>query len=318
MKKDEVLIEDIDLKDQRFRISPFFSVDRLLLSIKEAGLINPPLVTSRRGKLLLVSGWKRVLACKKLSFVTVPVRMVKGEDDLQTFLLAFYDNLATREFSLLEKAEILRRLKRFGEKESTIIRNYFPLLSIPRTSYYLQLYLTISRFPKEVKLFIHQKNMSIASLEYFAQFSPRERKLLLPLLQPLGQNKQRELLEDLGGISLRDDVAAENVLMEEKMVRIRRSEKLSPLQKSDRIRRMLRKRRYPRLSSRREAFRKALEMSGCPQDISIQPSPYFEEQEMTLRFRFRDREEFWSHLRNLQKLSSKKEFSKVFKRAQDE
>jgi hypothetical protein len=244
--------------------------------------------------------------------------MVEREDDLQTFLLAFYDNLATREFCLLEKAEILRRLKRFGEKETKIIRHYFPLLNIPQTSYYLRLYLAISRFPKDIKAFIHKRNMSLTSLEYLAQFSPKERKLLLPLLQPLGQNKQRELLEDLVGISLREDLPAEKILTEEGIVKVLRSEKLSFLQKSDRIRRMLRRRRYPHLSRRREAFQRALEKSGCPENISIDPSPYFEEKEMTIRFHFKDEEEFRSHLRQLQKLSSKKEFLKVFQGAGDE
>jgi ParB family chromosome partitioning protein len=244
--------------------------------------------------------------------------MVEREDDLQTFLLAFYDNLPTREFCLLEKAEILSRLKRFGEKESKIIRHYFPQLNIPQTSYYLQLYLAISRFPKEIKAFIHKRNMSLTSLEYLAQFSPKERKLLLSLLQPLGQNKQKELLENLVGISLREDLPAEKILMEEEMVKIRRSEKLSSLQKSERIRRMLRRRRYPYLSWRREAFQRALEKSGCPENISIDPSPYFEEEEMTLRFRFKNEEGFRSHIRQLQKLGSKKEFLKVFQGTGDE
>lgn len=318
MKREEIHIKNINLKDERFRISCFFSLEGLLLSLKEVGLINPPLVTSRNRQLILVSGWKRVLACLKLSLTSIPVWVIRSDDDLQMFLLAFYENLASREFNLLEKAEILRRLKKLGEKEQKIIRHYFPLLNIPKTSYYLDLYLTISRFSKDVKSFIHQKNMSLASLEIFAEFNSRERKLLLPLLQPLGQNKQKELLEDLHEISLRDGVSAQEFLISEGMGKILHSEKLSPLQKSDRIRQWLRQKRYPRLSSRRKAFKQALRKSGWPEDISIEPSPFFEEEAMTVQFRFKDKEGLRSLLARLQQISSKKEFAEVFKGPSDE
>ena len=155
MEREEILIKDINLKDERFRISYFFSLESLLLSLKEVGLVNPPLVTYRDHRLVLVSGWKRVLACLELSLTSIPVWVVESDDDLQMFLLAFYENLASREFNLLEKAEILRRLKKLGEKEQKIIRHYFPLLNIPKTSYYFDLYSAISRFPRDVKSFIH-------------------------------------------------------------------------------------------------------------------------------------------------------------------
>ncbi len=318
MKRKEILIKDINLKDERFRISSFFSMESLLLSIKEIGLINPPLVTIRNHRLVLVSGWKRVLACLELSMTSIPVWIVRSDDDLQMFLLAFYENLASREFSLLEKAKILRKLKKLGEKEQKIIRHYFPLLNIPQTSYHLDLYLAISRFSKDVKSFIHQKNMSLASIEVFAEFNSRERKLLLPLLQPLGQNKRQELLEDLHEISLRDGVSAQEILTSEGMGKILHSEKFSFLQKSDRIRQWLRRKRYPRLSSHKEALKLALRKSKWPEDISIEPSPFFEEEALTVRFRFKDKEELRSLLARLQQISSKKEFAEVFREPPDE
>ena len=76
MKREEILIKDINLKDERFRISSFFSLEKLLFSLKEVGLVNPPLVTYRNHRLVLVSGWKRVLACQGLSLTSIPVWMV--------------------------------------------------------------------------------------------------------------------------------------------------------------------------------------------------------------------------------------------------
>jgi hypothetical protein len=160
--------------------------------------------------------------------------------------------------------------------------------------------------------------MSLASIEVFAEFNSRERKLLLPLLQPLGQNKRQELLEDLHEISLRDGVSVQEILISDGISKIIHSEKLSSLQKSDRIRQWLRRKRYPHLSSRREALKQALRKSGWPEDISIEPSPFFEEQALTVQFRFKGKEELRSLLARLQQISSKKEFAEVFRKLSDE
>lgn len=318
MKREEVYLKDIDLKDERFRISFFFSLEKLRQSLKEVGLINSPLVTYRQDRLILISGWKRVLACKALSFSSIPAWMVKTDSDLDAFLLAFHENRATREFSLLEKAEILCRLRRFGENEQKIVKHYLPLLRIPQTSYYLDLYLAISRFDRDLKSFIHEKNMSLTSLEYLAEFKPKERRLLLPLLLPLGQNKQKELLQGLREISLRNDLPVEKILTSKPLTRILDSEKLSPLQKSERIRQRLRDQRYPHLSSSEKTFEQALRKAGWPEDMTIAHSPFFEEEGITVTFRFKDEEEFKSHLKRLQQVASREGFSKVFKLPSDE
>ena len=121
MKIQQVPLENLYLQDERFRISRFFSFDRLILSIKEIGLVHPPLVTWRDNLLIPVTGWKRILACLELSFSPIPVVCLDEPSDLKVFLKAFYENLAIREYSLLEKAEILKKLKHFGENEKSII-----------------------------------------------------------------------------------------------------------------------------------------------------------------------------------------------------
>jgi len=83
MKKENLSPDEIYLKDERFRISYYFSLQRLMDSLRKIGLINPPLVTVRSGRFILVTGWKRVLACLKLSFPSIPVRVSEEKDDLQ-------------------------------------------------------------------------------------------------------------------------------------------------------------------------------------------------------------------------------------------
>jgi ParB family chromosome partitioning protein len=313
MKKKNLSLKEIFLEDERFRISYYFSLEKLILSVQNVGLLNPLLVALRDKHFILISGWKRVLACTKLSISSVPVFVLEEVDDLIAFLAAFYENLATREFSLLEKAEIINRLKKFGEDEKKIVRHYLPLLDIPSTLSNLESFLAFSRVEPEVKRVIHEKNMPFSSVKLLAGFTAQERKLLLPLLLPAGQNKLKGILEDLKEISRRNDTAAKKILSSKEIMDIVRSEKLSPLQKTDKVCLILRKKRYPALSSRNESFDSLLKKLRLPETVLVKPSPFFEEEHFTVNFSFGNSEELKTNLLKLQELASKQEFRALFK-----
>jgi hypothetical protein len=313
MKKKQLALKEIRIKDERFRTSYHFSLQKLKLSLEEIGLLNPPLVTLKDNRFILVSGWKRVLACLELSFTAIPVYVIEHKNELQTFLMALYENMATREFSLMEKAEVLARLKKFGEDEKRIIRHYLPLLDIPQTLSHLDAYLAFSRFEPEMKRAVHEKNMPFSSLKLLEGFTPQEQKLLLPLLLPSGQNKQKELLEDLLEIAKRNNMPAKNILISGEVKAIQDMETLTPLQKADKIRALLREKRYPVFSSWKDSFDSLLKKMKWPREITVNPSPFFEEDNFTVIFSFENQEQFKSNLLKLKELSSRDEFLEVFK-----
>ena len=318
MKKEPLSLNDISLEDERFRISCFFSIEKLLLSLKKVGLINPPLVTIRNNHYILVTGWKRVLACLEASFSSIPVFVIEEDDDLKAFLIAFYENLATRRYSLLEKAEILKKLKIFGEKEDDIVKHYLPLLDIPQTLRHLDIFLAFSQFGPDLKKFIHERNIPYSSLERLAEFSASERKALFPILQPLSQNKQKEILEDFREIAIKGDIPAEKVLKAEEIQEVINSENLSPLQKADKIRILLKRKKYPHLHSWKDAFDTSLKKMKWPKEIAIHHSPFFEDEALSVNFHFKNEKEFRSHLKKIQEVASKIEFSRLFKLHSDE
>ncbi len=124
MRLKRIPLEDIELNDQRFRISHFCSLEVLSQSIQVVGLIYPPVVTLRNGFMVPVTGWKRILSCKQLLLSPIPVFVSKETDDLKSFKLAVFENLTSREFDLIERAEVVSRLTKFGEAEGKIIEQY--------------------------------------------------------------------------------------------------------------------------------------------------------------------------------------------------
>ena len=314
MTYEHVSIRKIDLKDERFRTSYHFNLDRLILSIRKAGLLSPPLVRGREKRYVLVTGWKRIQACRALGLTAINVLVTEEKNDLRLLLRALYENLATREISLVEKAEIGRKLLGFGVDRKTLLRSYLPLLSFPATAEHLDVLLALSRAALVVREFVWEKDAPLPVVQSLLRFAPVEQKALLPWLRPLGQNKQRELLEDVWEICRRDTITVRKLLSEAEAPKVLASPKLAPQQKAEKIRLTLKRKRCPRLSSCEDAFDSIRRRLRWPKDIAVQPSPYFEGEDFSASFRFKNKKEFNDCLAKLQQMGRKKEFSGLFKR----
>jgi hypothetical protein len=313
----KISLDEVDYKDERFRFSYHFSLDAFLLSIKKIGLANPLAVTYRAGGLILVTGWKRFFASRELSLSPLPVIVLEEQDDLRAFLFSLYENLTHRDFDLLEKAEILHKLNGFIPNERQIVKEYLPLLRIPATLSYLDLYIKISRLETRWKRAIYEKKMSLPSIELLMEFDAEERELLLSLLLPLGQNKQRQILEDLIQVSKKEAISPGDILNSQRIRSVVQSKKLSPLQKAEEVRSLLNKERYPHLSALKESFDTSLKKVHLSKEVKVEPSSFLEDGEFSVSFNLIDEQEFHKRLVKLKKLVSDKDFFSVFKRIPD-
>jgi ParB-like chromosome segregation protein Spo0J len=312
MKFTTIEITDIDLADDRFRISYTGPSEDLVASIEATGLLNPPLVALRDGGTLVVCGWKRILACEKLGIPSLPVFVAPEMSDLELFKHPVYENVSFRELAVFEKAVILNKLKDFGEQDEDLIRKILPLLKVPATRRYLDLFLDVSKLDPEIRQAWDAKGIALPVLELYLKFSPQEQAALLPILLPLGQNKQRELLSQLLELAGKQKSSPQAILLGMLYQTILQDENLSALQKSDRILNLLREQRNPVLSQWTQAFDAALRSINLEKGICINPVPYFEGEELSLCFGFKSREEFLQKLAELTKAAEAPEFSDLF------
>ncbi|MBN1224014.1 MAG: ParB N-terminal domain-containing protein [Candidatus Aminicenantes bacterium] len=318
MKLEDVPIEKIDFYDQRFRISLPGNLDKLQRSIAENGLINPPVVTLRSGRYAIVTGWKRAEVCRRLSYASLPCRVLDEGRDLHAFQTALQDSLTTKDLSICEQAEILMKLKGFGVDEDSLISRFLPMLGIPRTRNHLDTYLAVAALDPESKAFVHEKNTPLSVLVHLIELSRDGRERILPLLRPLGQNKQKELLEYLIDISRRDSVPVHAILASEEIQSVIRSAALSALQIADRVRMILKTKRYPALSSKTDLFLSSLKNINWPKDIAIDPPPFFEGEDITVKFTFKDSGEFRKKSAELKAMASEDRISVLLKSFSDD
>jgi ParB family chromosome partitioning protein len=313
VRLETIRLSRINFRDERFRISCSFDPAPMAESIRKVGLRNPPLVKASGGRFVVVSGWKRILACREAGVCAIPALVIDEADDLGVFLAVVEENRLHRVLSLAEKALVFDKLRRLGAGQDSLVREIMPALSLPKRASFLQSLLSLAGARADVRKFAHEKKIQLGVLEALLRFDDAERTRLLPILYSLGDNKQKEVLDDLWDIRRRDGVSVRRLLAGGAIGETLRSDKLHPAQKADRVRRLLRSLRYPALARRRAAFDAVLRKSGLPRAIVIQPSPGFESDSVCVSFRFGNAAELRERLRKLEALASAPELRRLFR-----
>jgi hypothetical protein len=318
MKLLDVSLNDMDLQDERFRISYHCDLEKLLVSIKKIGLVHPLLIVKRAApKYVVVSGWKRLSACLELALTHVPALLIELEDDFRVFLLALYENWAVRKFNILEKAEILSRLSGFIQDEKTIVTQFFPLLDIPSNLSYFDLYHKIARLDPDWKKFIFQKKIPLSSIQFLTAMTPSDRDSLIPLIRPLNVNKLKSFIEDLYELSKITGDSPHVLLSTPEFQSLLRSDSLSSLQKAEKVRSLIQEKRYPTLSSWKKSFQTSIKRAQLTKDVTFDTASFFEDGEFNVTFSIKDKESFRKRVSKLLELTNDKDFFSVFNRSSD-
>lgn len=101
-------IKDIVVESQPRKI--FRGIDELAYSIERLGLLQPIVVMPKgQGRYLLIAGERRLRACQKLGWVTIPARIVKdlNQEDIKTIQLV--ENIQREELKISEKAAAISK-----------------------------------------------------------------------------------------------------------------------------------------------------------------------------------------------------------------
>jgi len=116
----QINICDIDLTDQRYKISFTHDCDikSLTQSIRETGLICPPVVRQSDDKYIIVSGFNRIKACINNHNNTVSVQKINSEtSEYQCFVKAITSLSFKRQLSQAELIMSIRYLDKFLDKK---------------------------------------------------------------------------------------------------------------------------------------------------------------------------------------------------------
>jgi len=174
------------------------SLDDLANSIREKGLLNPIIVQKKdNGTYELIAGQRRLLACKKLGWDSIPAIIRERMDDTDATILSLIENVHRADMSPMDKAKAYQKIyekyknhdkvaKETGVSISTIKR-YLMLLNLAPT---IQDKLTTSEGPA-----------GIGALSKLAETfsSHEEQERALEAIGGFKQSVQLEIIKQSGG-----------------------------------------------------------------------------------------------------------------------
>jgi len=312
----EIPLAAVDLEDHAFVVPGGSIPPRLLASIRELGLINPPWLRARIDRRWqVVAGLKRLKIAVQLGWESVPARTLPASTpESHCLLLGLYDNAFSRGFHLWEQATLARRLVEYWDRE-VVLSRYLPYLGLPPSPAHLERLLQVSALEPPFPELCAQGRLALRPAAALASWPAAERLAALPYLAelPFSQSKQEQFLQDLEILARREGVPVAELLSRPQLRQYLDNPDLNPGERADAVRQGLRRWVNPRLSAAREAFQEVLSRLGLKSHprIRLQPPPAFEGPDFQLEIKFRDAPELQGLLQEIARLTGQEDFSSL-------
>jgi ParB-like chromosome segregation protein Spo0J len=313
----EIPLEEIDFDDEEFRISEDLDSAAILKSIREIGQLNPVLFLDRGSRKVIVCGFRRARAMKRLGNRSVLGRLLSSEthNPLQVFELAIWDNISHRQLNALEKARTLFKLKSiFGVSSDRLLKIYLPLLDLAPHESILNSHIMLDGARPGLRQCLAEGLLTHSSLESLAKTPGRIQDRVASLMTAIRlsaslQKKVLELLEDLSAMT---DSPLDAPLDNPEVLAVSADSRLSPFQKGEKLHAILFNLRNPRLTQALERFAAGKKKLGLPGTIRISPHPFFETSNLHVEFDANNAESFRELTSALQKAAQLQDLEELF------
>ncbi len=305
-----VAVADIACCDDTFVVTYRPDMASLECSVEQAGVLTPVhLRQEKTGRLQIICGSKRILACQQVGRTEVPALIYQAEDLSEEAALQFalYDNLGCRTLNAVEKGRLLWRLRyRHQYAVEELVGELCSLLDLPPRAEIVEAYCTLVTLDDALQAATTEATLPLETALWIGEAGEADQQTLLTLFTGLrlGQNRARELERLIREICHRDDGGITRLWQELGIGDILAISTLSGPQKVERIRGELRTRRYPQFSAHERKFQEALQDLRLPPQVSWQPPPHFDGHQYQVNFRFGTHEELQAYAKRLLEAAS--------------
>lgn len=301
-----VSVSDIDTRDDMCRLGEPTEADTLAVSIREVGLINPPVLRRRRdSEYQIVCGFRRVEACRTLKWHEIKARVLKGDlPDLEVLKLAILDNRSHRRLNVVEQARGVRKLSSHLPQRGSL-EMLSSILGFPENQKVFEKLKTLSGLPEAIQAGVLEEIISFEAAVDLSRFSSDDALSFYKLFQrlKLSQNKQKEVITYVAEIAIREAVQPGEVLQSKEIREALDHPDLNQNEKGSQIRAFLKRRRFPALVEAERRFAEDVKALKLDEHIHMTGPPYFEGGPITLRMTFRDEEAFAERRKTLERIA---------------
>jgi len=282
----------IDLEDECFRITTRRDSDDLRTSIPRFGLRAAPLVARVDAGFIIVSGFRRVGACRELGWDSVPARVLRKTSSYDCTLKAVAGNSLERPLNLIEISRALHLLEQHTPG-GRILTEDAAALGLPIHSGMTSRLKLLCRMPAAIQDAVLEGALSFAMA---CELGRLEEDLATAFAQLFFRlkpslNKQREIVTLVTEIACREGVNPRQVLEESGLARAGAPSHPDRNQQTQRLRKWLRQRRFPSLAAMEDAFLFLRQRLKLGEALQLAPPKDFEATHFTLTLSFETLEE---------------------------
>ncbi len=313
----EVSLERIDFSDDFFRISTNIDTRALYESIREAGLIHPPILQEKgEGAFRIVSGFGRVDALARTGVALIPARLAGKNAPVQDLaLMAVLENTTQRDLDVMEKARAVRLL--IG---SASVRDRFDLLKKALGQKaglsHLEKLVRLCDLPGPIQDGISKGQIPFAIAQNLTHLEDADvmafGEIFLNL--SLSLNKQREIITLSTEIAKRDSLSIKQTLLAAQAMIPGTESEPDKNQEAKNIRAALKSMRYPEITKASRAFLKQMEKLDLPHWMKLLAPAHFEGDWFELSIRFKTRENLVKACSEMDRLANDPLWDKLLKK----
>ncbi|MEN8258310.1 MAG: ParB/RepB/Spo0J family partition protein [Thermodesulfobacteriota bacterium] len=294
MQLSTLAINEIDFQDETYLLQPVPCLEppqHLIASIKRVGILHPPLVDEvEPGRYRIMAGRGRLLAVRRLHFHTCECRVLPvSATPLETFTLLLEELIATKTPSLVEQAIFFQKINAWLDLDEAAHR-FLPLLGLEAHPYQAQKLLRLNNLEEVIQESLHAGSLDSKVAWELEKLSFTDRMALFEIIMALklsvGNQKKITLISREVAVRSKTTIAA--FLASEQSQEILNTPDLNTPQKTARFMAWLQAKQFPRLSQAEQEFKDFCRSLHLPQGASVQHSPYFEKDEISLTLTFKN------------------------------
>ncbi len=290
---DTIFLDQIDLNNETYRITTETNIDRLCSSIRETGLIHPPLLIKKKQSHTILCGFRRIYALKSLKKTRVTVKTIDpNEKKLRKIQLAITDNIFQRQLNLIEQSRSFHLLRQVIQDTNSLIKEA-STLGLPNNIQIIEKIIKLGSLPDEIQQYIISNSIS---LPIALQLSSMEKNTAVIIanifnMLGLGLNKQREALNFLKEISIRENKPIPHLLEENHIKSTLTDDTIERAHKARKVRSYLKKRRFPQLTGAEDMYQRRVKELKLEPGTKLIPPINFEGATYTFHMDFKNLEE---------------------------
>lgn len=279
-----ILLAEIDSGDERFRITTRNDLDDLCASISKLGLLNPPRVLPGVSGFVIVNGFRRVAACRRLRWDRLRVGVLPSDaSPYHCACRAVGDNSTQRPLNPIEAGRSLRLLERCAP-DGRVPPDDAVALGLSSNPGVVAKLKDLCRLPSAVQHGVMEGLIPLSMALELVRMEPALAIDLAEIFRELriGLNKQREMVSLITEIAQRETISGRRVLEEPQMAGVLQAADLDRSQKARQLRKLLRQRRFPALHAAEHHFQALRKELKLGENMHLTPPQDFEGIGMTL------------------------------------